>query len=153
MGRVYTVSAVAAGHTTAGDIMEIIAPSDAVVVLHSAFFGQTSDAGDAEAEMLRVQIMRATTGGSGGGTPTARPHELGDAAFGGTTESFNTTDATGLTVIVDQAFNVQSGFFYEPTPEERIMISPSASLVLFLQLAPGDALDVLVSMTFEEIGG
>lgn len=152
MGRKYTVSASAAV-TTAGDLMEVNAPANAIVRLISAHVGQDNTAGDADAEMLRVQINRASTGGSGGGTPTARPHEEGDAAFGGTCESFNTTDATGLITLVDQPFNAQAGFYYEPGEDDYKTISPSQRLVLFLEKAPTASIDVVVSMTFEEIGG
>lgn len=153
MGRMYTVTAEAAAVTAAADMLEINAPSDACVVIHKVFLGQDSDAGDAQAEMLRVQFLRATTGGSGGGTPTANPKELGDAAFGGTIESFNSTDATGLTTIEDETFNAQAGFFHQPAPEERNWISPSGRIVIFLEKDPGDALDLVVSALIEEIGG
>lgn len=153
MGRMYSVTSSAAALVTAGDVMEINAPTDAVVILHRVFFGQDTDYGDAQAEILRIQLNRATTGGSGGGTPTANPLSAGDSAFGGTCESFNTTDATTLTTLIDEAFNVQAGWLYDPTPEERIEISPGERIVLFLEKAPSSAFDAVVTMIFEAVGG
>lgn len=154
MGRMYTASFEAVAVTAIQDLFELNAPADAAVVLHSFEIGQTSDAADAEAEMLRCTISRApTASGSGGTAATARPHNEGDAAFGGTVEVNNTTQATGTVVIKPIPFNVQAGCIYQPTPEERIVISPSERLVVELPAAPADSLTMSGSITFEAIGG
>lgn len=154
MGRMYTASVGAVAVTAAQDFFELVAPSDAVVVIHSIYIGQYTDAGDSEAEMLPVQINRNTASGSGGSALTARPHEVGDAAFGGTVEANNTTQAGGTeTVLVQEAFNIQAGWFYKPTPEERIVLSPSGQIVVELPVAPTDSITMQGSITFEEIGG
>lgn len=152
MGRIYSAS-VSAGVTAIQDFFELNAPSDAIVKIHSITLGQNLDYGDAAAEGLRVQISRATGSGSGGSTPTARPHNVGDSAFGGTVEANNTAQGTGTTVLVEDAFNVQAGWFYRPTPEEMIIISPSGRIVVELPVAPTDSLTISGSITFEEIGG
>ena len=133
--------------------MEVNCPTDAALILHRAFFGQDTDYGDAQSELLRIQLLRATTGGTGGTTPTAAPTSKGDAAFGGTCRAFATVDATGLTVLIDESFNVQAGWLYDPAPEERIEISPSDRIVMFVEKAPADPFDAVVTMIFEEIGG
>lgn len=155
MGRMYTASFGGVAVSVIQDLFELLAPADAVVVIHSIIIGQSSDYGDSEAEGLRVQISRTdgTTSGSGGSTPTARPHEKGDAAFGGTVEANNTTQATVTTVIVEDTFNVQAGWQWRPTPEERITLSPSETVVVELPVAPADAITMSGSITFEEIGG
>ena len=84
MGRVYTGQVSAVGVTIAQDFFEVNCPSDAVIRILSIRIAQYSDVGDAAAEMLPVQISKSTgTAGSGGSTPTARPHMLGTVAFGG----------------------------------------------------------------------
>ena len=154
MGRMYTASFGGVAVTAIQDLFELNAPSDSVVALHAISVTQSSDAGDSEAEMLRVQISRSTgTSGSGGTTLTARPHNVGDAAFGGTAEANNTTQATTTTVVREETFNVQIGWFYRPAPEERIILSPGGALVVELPTAPADALTMSGSITFEEIGG
>jgi len=154
MGRMYTTEVNAVAVTAAQDFFEVNAPSDGVVVIHSAFIGQTSDAGDAAAEILGVQISRTdnSVAGSGGSVVTARPHEVGDSAFGGTTEVNNTTQTTVTTELRSEAFNVQAGWFYQPAPGERIVISPSGTVVVEITV-PADSLTMHGSITFEEIGG
>ena len=155
MGRMYT--AIFAGVTVdqIQDLFELNAPSDAVVILHSITLGQDTDYGDADAEGLEVRISRATGSGSGGTAPTARPHEVGSPAFGGTVEVNNTTQATGTTELYVDVFNIQAGWQYRPTPEERFVLSPSGRLVLELTTDPQDSAGVVMSgsITFEEIGG
>ena len=154
MGRMYTASFGGVAVTAIQDLFEVNAPSDATVAIHSIAVGQSSDYGDSEAEGLRVQISRApTASGTGGSTLTPRPHEEGDAAFGGTVEANNTGQATGTVTIHEDTFNVQAGWAYKPTPEERIVISPGGRLVVELPVAPGEALTMSGSITFEEIGG
>lgn len=165
MGRMYTgrVAAVNLPATNAFDVFELEAPADAVVVVHSIVFGQsgTADFGDAQAEGLPVELIRlsgTTTDGSGGSTPTAAPHSFGDPAFGGVLKASNTTVATVntgvLTTIRSEAFNVQAGYLYAPTPEERITLSPGQSLVVRIPVGPADAIaTTYASVTFEEIGG
>ncbi len=154
LGRVYTAQVSAIAVTAIQDFIEVNCPSDAVVIIHSIRIAQYSDVGDAAAEMLPVQITRATgTAGSGGTTPTARPHQVGTVAFGGTVEVNNTTQAGTTTVVLSDSFNIRSGWFYNPPEDERIVISPSGVLVVELPVAPADELTMEGSVTFEELGG
>lgn len=153
MGRKYTAVFNDVAVSAIQDLFELNAPADAIVVLHSITIGQSSDEGDAAAEMLSIRVSRCTGSGSGGTTPTAQPHEVGDPAFGGSVEVNNTTQGAAATEIFSDAFNVQAGWFYRPTPEERIVLSPSGRIVVELPAAPADALTMSGSITFEEIGG
>ena len=154
LGRMYTAQVSGIAVTAIQDFFEVNAPADSVVVIHSIRIAQYSDVGDAAAEMLPVQITRSTgASGSSGTTPTARPHHLGDAAFGGTVEVNNTTQATTTVVVLSDAFNIRAGWLYNPPPDERIVISPSGILVVELPVAPADELTMQGSITFEEIGG
>lgn len=153
MGRVYTASFSAIAVTAIQDIWEVNAPATSIVVIHSIRIGQTSDYGDAAAEGLGLELSRSTgTSGSGGATVTPRPHLVGSAAFAGTVERNNTTQATTTTVILTDTFNVQGGWLYLPAPEERIIIPPSGRVVLELPAAPADELTMYSSITFEAIG-
>lgn len=163
MGHMYTASfsAVNLPATNAMDVFELIAPATAAVAVHSIFIGQsgTGDFGDAQAEGLPVTLRRhsgATTPGSGGTTPTARPHINGATAFGGSVQANNTTvQAAGTIVdVVAETFNVQAGWYYTPTPEERIILSPSESLIVKIPVGPLDAIATTYGrITFEQIGG
>ena len=153
MGRMYSVVFEEVAVTAVQDFFEINAPADSVVILHSLEIAQSSDAGDAEDEQLSLLIHRGSTSGSGGTTPTPAPINLGDAAFGGTTEVNNTAQSTEGTILHATAFNVRAGYFKEWTPETRIVISPSDRLIIELQTAPADALTMSGTIYIEEIGG
>lgn len=155
MGLIYTASFSSVAVSAIQDLFQLVAPADAIVIVHSAEIGQESDAGNAEAELLPIQISRTdlTVNGSGGTAPTPRPHEVGMPAAGTVVEVNNTTQSTVTTVVHSSAWNVQAGWFYVPTPETRIVISPSGGLVVELPVAPADEITVSGSITFEEVGG
>lgn len=153
MGRVYTASVTDVAVTVAQDFFELTAPSDLVFCILSCHIGQSSDAGDAAAEMLTINITRYSTSGSGGSTPTARPHHVGDAATSVIEEANNTTQGGTPVVLFSEAFNVQAGWHYVPIPEERIWVSPSGIIAIELPVAPGDSLTMSGSITYEVFGG
>jgi len=155
-GRFYTASFSAVTVSALQDVFEVNAPADAVVIIHKIVLGQSSDYGDSAAEGLEVILSKATgTAGSGGSTITARPHQLGSAAFGGTVERNNTTQAGTTIEIHADTFNIQAGWYYSPDPEkdEEIVLSPSEVFVVELPVAPTDAITMSGSITLEEIGG
>lgn len=141
--------------SAAQDIFEIVAPSTAMVVVHSCFLGQVTDYGDAASEGLRVQFIRGHTG-SGSGGSTVTPVRLGGNNYptaASTVEANNTTPASGGspdTVFID-VFNIQVGWQYIPPPEQRIYVRPSERLVLNLPTAPADAITMSGTLIFEEI--
>ncbi len=153
VGRMYSVSNSVAGVTTAIDLLRISAPADAVIVVHKIIVTQETEFGDAASEQMDIQFHRGSTDGSGGATPTARPLEVGDAAFGGTVATGNTTQSTEGVILHVEAANVMAGFVYPPTPEERIVLSPSGRLIVELPTVPDDSIDFRVVAIFEEIGG
>jgi hypothetical protein len=107
--------------------------------------------------MLRIVIAKTdfTINGSGGTAVTPVAHERGYAAAGSTVEVNNTTQSTVQTPMQAHAFNVQAGWFWQPTPEERIVISAliTDGLIIELPVAPADSLTMSGYVTFEEIGG
>lgn len=157
MGHMYTVSMLSNTISTSNILFHLNGITNGIVVLHSAFVGQSSDAGDASAEMLRVQISRSSSNSTASGSAaTPRPHLVNDQAFAGTVRTAGTFAATNL-VLLNEAFNVQAGWYYQPTPEERIAIPPKSSGVSYPSLRiefpklPSDALSVQARMTFEVI--
>ncbi len=153
MGRKYSASFEEIAVTAAQDLFEVVAPADGAVIIHSVTITQSSDAGDAQAEMLPILIHRGTATGSGGTSVTASPMSLGDSAFGGTVEANNTSQSVEGTFLHAEGFNAQIGFFYLPPPEDRVEISPSALFIVELQAAPSDELTMNGTIVFEEIGG
>lgn len=159
LGRIYTVSFEAVAVTAAQDLWELNAPAGKACRLRSVFVGQSSDAGDAEDEMLRIRINRGssgTTSGSGGTAPTPAKTDSGDAAASFTAEVNNTTAMVAgggtITLLHPDTFNVRAGWVYRPTPEEMYTWSASERLTINLPVAPADSLTMSGVAIVEEIG-
>lgn len=153
---IYAATFAAIAVTAAQDVFEITAPSTSRLVIREIRLGQYSDPGDAQAEMLSIQIIRGyTTTGSGGATitPTNLAPESGALAASSTVKRNNTTvaqDGTGV-VLLSDAFNVMGGFRYYPVPDERIQVGVSQRLVVRIT-APADSLTMNGTIVFEEVG-
>lgn len=157
MGRFYSVPIVPTAVSAAVDLFEVLAAAGKPFVLHEVVFAQSSDFGDAQAEGLGIAIKRATgsyTSGSGGSTVTPAKHATNDASAGPTAEVLNTTQAVAgsgaLTTIRAEAFNVQGGWQYLPTPEQRLVFLAGEACVVSLT-GPADAITVSATLVFEEL--
>lgn len=161
MGRLYTATFKDIAVTAAQDLMEILAPSDAVVIIHDWTLSQKTEVKDAEEEMLVLTTNRgvgAVTSGSGGGTITSQPIHDGDAAFGGTIERNNTTQmaagsGTLETDLEVHCWNVRMPYQKIYTPETRPVISPGNRWTLELETTPADSITMSLTVTLEELGG
>lgn len=160
MGRMYTVQISNLTTTTAIGLLELTGITNGIVVLHSAFVGSSTEEGDAQAETQRVQIVRHNASAAGGTAITVfRPHLANEASFTGAAEKSNTYAATNA-VILTETFNIQAGWYYTPTPEERIVIPPNSVSVTYPRLAidlpdapaGSDSTSYSVRATFEVIG-
>lgn len=156
MGSIVTVNGThAVDATTAVELIRVKADTVNPFILHSIRIGQSSDAGDAEAEMLRVVLDRYTgagDGGAGGAAVVVSPHELTQATPGVTGYVGSTTLSTVRTTIIEDAFNVQAGWLYLPTPEERIAFGGGTGVVVGLPVGPAtNAMTFMCSVTVEEI--
>ncbi len=151
--HMYTASFAEVAVTAAQDFFQLLASGTVGFKVHSIRIGQSSDAADAQAEMLPITIGRSdmTVNGSGGSTITPALHSPGSSAAATVAEANNTTVSTVVTVVVADTFNVQAGWLYLPTPDEQILILPTEGLVVTLEAAPDDSLTVSGSITFEEI--
>lgn len=156
MGRMYTAVFNNVAVAAIQDLFELVAPSDSVVVLHDIHISQNTDVGDAAEEILRIELTSGhTTSGSGGSSVTPVPISLGAAAFGGTCEANNTTQASSGTIVTRYVWNwnIRGPFDKIFTPETRPIISPSARMCIELPAAPADSITMSGSITFEELGG
>lgn len=136
------------------DLFEIWSGSDSPTEILGVHIGQSSDAGDAEDEMLRIRFRRGnTTSGSGGTSITPRPlNPLMTVAYLGTVEANNTTKASLGTehILLEDTFNVRAGYVWTPTPECSIIIGGSGQFGLAVELvtAPADALTMSGTIFF-----
>ena len=157
MGRFYSVPFSATAVSAAVDVFEVLASAGKPFILHEVVLAQSSDYGDSQAEGLSILIKKATgsyTSGSGGSTVTPAKHLTNDAAAGPTAETNNTTQASAgsgaLTTIRADAFNVQGGYQYLPTPEQRITFLAAEAAVVSIT-APSDSLTLSGTLVFEEL--
>lgn len=156
MGRFYSVPFSAVAVSAVQDLFEVKAATGKPITLHEIVVGQASDMGDAAAEALSVVIKRGigNTSGSGGSAVTPVGHNSGMTAAGMTAEVNNTTQAVAgggsITTIRADAFNIQQGYRYAPSPEQRLLFLPAQSCLVAIVGAPADALTVSGTLVFEE---
>lgn len=162
MGRIVIADTGYQTVSAAQDLVELLLASSQAAIIHSVRIMQSSDESSAEAELLQINLKRASgsyTSGSGGGSLTMALNNLADSAHGlSGTERNNTTQAvvgTGaLSTIMSGCFNVIAGEWeYTPTPELRPPIGPSQAFIVSLDEAPADALTLKCVVVFELIAG
>lgn len=160
-GRIYTVPLPRTVVTNAGgaiDIVEILVPSNKVMILRQARITQSSDAGDAESEQMQFTIRRGigATSGSGGVSATFSKHDPGDANAGLTGELFNTTAAVAgggsLTDLFNEDENIHNGWFHAPAPDERYMFGGTQHLIIHSPGTFNDDLTLSGFVVLEELG-
>lgn len=145
LGRLYTVQFNAVSISATQDLFSILPASNIPCVLEAFYFSNvagTSDAGDAQEELLSLLIQRraAISQGSGGSTPSKTPVEQNDSAASFTVHANDTTQATGTaSVIHADGINIRIPYVWMPPPEHRIVVANSAGLCVTLNTAPADA--------------
>lgn len=149
-GRIFTISFDSVAVSVAQDLFALQPPADHMIELISARIGQSDIEGDANAEMLPITIGRAAVIGSGGSTPVPRPHNAGAAAATGVYHANDDTPAASQTVVLADCWNLQGGWLYVPTPEERIWLSTvtTADILTINSGAPLASTTMSGSLTF-----
>ena len=154
--RIYTVTFAATAVTAQVDLFEVRPADDKPLEVIGLFLGQSSDAGDAQAELLAYSVIRGfTASGSGGSTPTPAPLNRSDTAAGFSAETLNTTLAnTGTTVTLwADTFYVQAGEkLWLPEGAEWEASQADTSIVVRLAAAPGDSLTMSGTLVVREQG-
>ena len=152
MGSIHAAAFSAVTVTAAQDVFEIVAPADRMVAVREVRLGQSSDPGDAQAELVPLTIVRGhMTSGSGGAPVTPAALRSGDAAASASVERNNTTlaqDGSAATLLAE-AWNVQTPYIYRPEADARIIVAPGERLVVRIG-APADVLTVSGTLVFEE---
>jgi hypothetical protein len=155
MGRFYVVQFNSVAVTAAQDLFEIVVPSGITMALHRVRVSQESDAGDSASEQLPFSLSRGPVGytrGGGGTSITLVKHLTGDSSAIITASGNNTTRASGLTKIFEEAENVHNGWDYFPAPEHRLYFRHGEACVVGLENAPTDSLTMEGYAIIEELG-
>lgn len=152
MGRLYVAKGVEMAITGAVTLVQIVAGSAGIIKIHRAWVAQSSTTTSAQ---KRIQLLRKTAAATVTST-TPLLFDPGDAAadaIGGAALTGHTATAEGTdgNVLIDDVFNVLSGWLYLPTPEERPIVGPSG--IIALKFPAASTLTVTAGFIFEEIGG
>lgn len=149
LGRLYVVEFHAVSIAAQQDLFYLKPAADKIIWVEDIVLnnvGGTADAGDAQEEMLSIEIIRlpsTVTVGSGGSSVTPTPVAMNDAAAGFTARTNDTTKATtsgtALNVRSD-GWNVRVPYLYPPAPEDVPLAANPTALVVRLNTTPADAL-------------
>jgi hypothetical protein len=134
---VYEVHFAAQTISTAITILEVTAPSTAVLEINKAWVSQNNITASTSG---RIQLLRKSATITGTATPpTANP--LGaDGTTGATIKWKATAEGTDGVVIDEQGFNYLNGYLWVPTtPTTRLIIPPSGIIALKFPAAPTSA--------------
>jgi hypothetical protein len=151
-GRIYNAVFVGHAMTVAEDVFEITVPAGKKGIIRGVLLNQYSDFGDAQAEILSVQIIRGyATPGTGGGGVFLAPVKLGVAAAAITVAANRTVAASAGTPIamIADAWNVAAGWIHQPPPAERLELGPGIHVVRVS--APVDVVTANGTLTLEEV--
>lgn len=152
-GRTYAVTFNGA-LATAADLFELTPADDKPIEIVSVHISQTSDAGDAQDEMIGFDIIRGhTTSGSGGSAATPAPLDPADAAAGFSAEVGNTTLASAgtTTTLHSDGFNVRAGYTYIPPGDARPKANQGNTTVVVRLTAPADSLSYKATVVVREL--
>ncbi len=155
-GRMYSVVIEGVVWTPAQtdiDFFAWVGVADVAFRLHYIEIGQSEDAGDAAAEMLRWDINTHTTVGSGGTTVTPQALTPGDASPVGIFRRMDTTrGSTSITTLWSGAWNVQAGLIWVPPPGVVIQTNGTTRLAIGSASTVNDDLTISGTMVVEQIG-
>lgn len=155
MAGMYTVQFSNIAVTALQDFFDVIPATNKGLVLHALYLSQSTEVGDAEEEMLRLQIIRGnTTVGSGGAAVTPAPLNPSSGASSFTARRNDTTIATGGTAVIihSECFNVRTGYQIIWTPEMRPVGTQSETrMVVQLMANPADSITMNGTLYVEEL--
>lgn len=143
--------------TNPQDLWCVTGPSNSRYAVREIVFGQYSDPGDVQAEMLSIVFLSGSTAPSSGTAitglninrySTAQSPAASCTVIGPSTTLASTTSAT---VIRAETFNVMGGYRFFPVPAERPIFGLSQRFVVRMT-APNDALTVNGTLVLEELG-
>jgi hypothetical protein len=131
MGQMYSATYTSTGLLDAvGDLIEIFPASQNPICVHKIEIGQTLLEQDVEASMAQLDIRRDTAGGTADSL-TPRPLLPGTETCDAVVKYNHSVPAAGSeTILINAAWNVQAGYLYLPTPEERIWFTSAAGMVV-----------------------
>jgi len=151
--RTYTAEIEIASLSAAKTVLLLELPADMCVIITSAHI---LNADTDTNEQLNAGLFRVSTKGTPAGTSvTPEKKSVGDVASGLTVLGNLTTEPTTYASkgLDRQGSSNLAGYRYDPLPEERDEISPSALVGLRLLDAPSAGFKATCQIVFMEVGG
>lgn len=152
MQGVYTATAQISAVTTAKTLMYLTAPADMVIEVLSAKVTNVDNDTNEQTDISIGRIAYFTTDGPQGTAVTPQPMEAGSVAASATVGANAVEEPTYSNDVDREGVSSVGGYRFEPTPEERLYVSPGQSIGLRLRAAITST-GLQVQMTFREIGG
>ncbi len=152
MRGVYTATDLISATSAAKTVVYITAAATHVIEILSSSITNASNETNEQCEAAWQLI--GTLGTPTATTITPSPHERGDQAAASVVKKNVTASEptyTASTQIGHEGFSSLGGWYFDPVPEERPVIAPSASWGLRLLNSP-TAFDLAFKVTFREIG-
>ena len=162
-GRLYSFTFTAVNVAAQQDLFYIKPAADKVCMLEAVYIanvGIAADAGDAQEEILDLEIIRVpatvTVGSGGAASATGTLNSLAgnDTAAGFTARSNDTTKATTsgtLRILHSDGWNVRIPYVWMPAPEHRIMCANAEAVVVRLNSTPTDGVSTSGTVLVREI--
>lgn len=155
MSRCYTVNLTPTALTVAADLVALVAADDIPIKIRAIRVWQTTDVGDAQDEVLTLNLVRGnTTAGSGGAAGTMVIKDSHDATASLTSRVGDTTAASSGTpvTVYSTGWNVRAPFEYIFPENEMPRTDQGVGfLVLRLGAAPADSLTIGASVDVWEV--
>lgn len=151
---IFKVSMNAVAVSAAQDLWHVKAGSTYPILIHEIVLSQKTLTSVEGREIKFLRHTVTVTQGSGGSTPTPVNTMPGGASSGATVRMNDTTAASAgtLTLIHADVWQFLNGFFWMPSPENRIFIAPATGFVVNLPTAPSGSMTVSGTITYEELG-
>ena len=158
VGRMYHCVFPSVSRSLAADevILNLVAPSDAVLLILSAYFSVRGT--DDLNEPNSIEWVRTSSDGTGGGSPTFEVGEVGDPAPGATATAIDADGWTAAPTVTDfwagGGFNLAAGWEWSYAAAGRPMvISPSGRIGFRITDALSAAMNIEAGINFLEVGG
>lgn len=151
---IFKIPMSAASVSTGQDLWHIKAGATYPVLIHEIVLSQKTLVSVEGREVRLVRHTATVTQGSGGSTPTPQNIAPGGASSSCTIHMNDTTQASAgtLTILHADVWQFLNGFFWMPTPEDRIFIAPGTGFIVSLPVQPSAAMAVSGTVTYEELG-
>lgn len=160
LGRAYAVEFHAVAVAAQQDFFYIKPTTDKICAIEAVYLsnvGVAADAGDAQEELLRVELIRlpaTVTAGSVGNSMTPNPLSTNDTAAGFTARINDTTVATTSGTALNlhsDGWNVRIPYVYLPPPEHRVLVANAQAVVFRLVSTPTDSVTCNGTMIVREL--